>query len=133
MYFSHVAIPELRTVNIFDRQKSLTYSDEIRTFLRELIHNLRFDTEYFPHAYSHFIGDVSPGSTSKDDCIQYDTATMNGVISLEKSKRTTAKTLAEQVFFIFVKTLHELAHASIFCSGRQIGTYAKRRKGKTSK
>ena len=118
VYYSHLIIPELRYVNIFNKQQSLEYSDRIKPFLCELVHDLQYNIGILPEAYSHFIGDLSLKSTGKDDIIQYDNTTINGIISLEASNKTTPSTLAKQVFFIFVKTLHEIAHACIFRSGR---------------
>jgi hypothetical protein len=115
VYYSHVAIPELRSLNIFDKQQSSQYTDRIKTFLCQLVHDLRFSVASLPDAHSHFTGDHSGNTTSKDDIIEYDESTINGIIHLEKSKGAN---IAKQVFFIFVKTLHELAHASIYKSGR---------------
>ncbi|CAF1360740.1 unnamed protein product, partial [Didymodactylos carnosus] len=118
VYFAHVAIPELRPVNLFDKQQSLQYSDQIKTFLCGLVQDLRYSVKGLPDAYSHFLGNYAVDSTSKDDVIEYDTTTINGIISLEKSNRTTPAIIAKQVFLIFAKTLHELGHASIYRSGR---------------
>jgi hypothetical protein len=115
VYYSHVAIPELRSVNIFDKQKSFEYSDRIKTFLCQLVHDLQFGVTCLPNEYSVFTGNHSGNSSSKDDMIQYDDSTINGIIHSEKCKRTG---IAKQVFFLFSKTIHELAHASIYKSGR---------------
>lgn len=118
IYFSHVAIPELRFVNIFDRQQSLEYSDRIKTFLCELAQDLQFNVVTLPDAFSHFIGDYSSTSTRKDDIIQYDKTIIDGIISLERSNKPSSSALAKQIFFIFAKSLHEIGHACIFRSGR---------------
>jgi len=118
VYFSHVVIPELRFKNIFDKQQSLKYSDRIKLFLCELVQDLQLNVADLPDAYSHFLGDPSVKSTGKDDIIQYDTTIINGIINLEASNKRRSSTIAKQGFFIFAKTLHELAHACIFRSGR---------------
>jgi hypothetical protein len=118
VYYSHVIIPELRTINVFDKERSLKYSDQIKTFLCQLVNDLQFTIGTLTEACSHFTGNYSMNSTSKDDVIEYDITTINGIISLEKSNKTTAATISKQVFFLFAKTLHELAHASIYRSGR---------------
>ncbi|CAF1563579.1 unnamed protein product [Rotaria sordida] len=118
VYYSHVIIPELRFVNIFDKQQSLQYSHRIKSFLCELVQDLQFNVVNLPDNYSHFIGDYSSELTGKDDIIQYDKTIINGIISLEASNKTTSSTIAKQIFFIFAKTLHEIAHACIFRSGR---------------
>jgi hypothetical protein len=120
VYYSHVIIPELRFVNIFNREQSLQYSDRIKSFLCELVQDLQLNVVNLPDAYSHFVGDHSSQSTGKDDIIQYDKTTINGIIRLETSNKTAASTIAKQVFFIFAKTLHEIGHACIFRSGRLI-------------
>lgn len=82
------------------------------------MNDLQFNVANLPDAHSHFRGNYSFDSTGKDDVIEYDRTTINGIISLEASTKTTSSTIAKQVFLIFEKTLHELAHASIFGSGR---------------
>lgn len=118
VFYSHVVIPELRYQNIFDKQQSLNYSTEIQNCLHEIAHDIKLDVTLLPHAYSHFSGNYSKQTTSKDDIILFDILTIKGTISLEKSNKTTARTIAKQVFFLFVKLLHELAHACIFKTGR---------------
>jgi hypothetical protein len=118
VYYSHVTIPELRFVNIFNKEQSLKYSDCIKLFLCELVRDLQLDVIELPDAYSHFVGDHSSESTGKDDIIQYDETTVNGIIRLETSNKTAVSTLAKQIFLIFAKTLHEIGHACIFRSGR---------------
>jgi len=95
-----------------------TPSDQITIFLFQLVNDLQVTVKNLPHACSHFTGSYSINSTSKDDLVEYDTKTINGIISLEKSKETIEATISKQVFFIFVKTLHELGHASIYRSAR---------------
>ncbi|CAF1436602.1 unnamed protein product [Didymodactylos carnosus] len=59
VYYSHVAILELRSVNIFDKQQSLQYSDRITTFLSQLAQDLRLRIIALVNVYSHFTGDYS--------------------------------------------------------------------------
>ena len=118
VYYSHVVIPELRFVNIFNREQSLQYSDCIKSFLCELVRDLQLNVVNLPKAYSHFVGDHSPKSTGKDDMIQYDETIVNGIIRLETLNKAAASTIAKQIFLIFAKTLHEIGHACIFRSGR---------------
>jgi len=117
VYYAHTAIPALRFVNVFDRQQSLQYSDQIKAFLCELVQDLRFGLLPLNDKFSHFIGNHDPDTSSNDDLIQFDSRTINGAISLEKSKKAPI-TIAKHVFLIFVKLLHELAHASIFKCAR---------------
>lgn len=105
---------------MFDKQQSLQYSGRIQSFLCELVHDLQFTVVNLRDACSHFVAGYGIIATSKDDMIQYDKSTIMGIINLETSQTTTLSTIAKQVFFIFVKTLHELAHACIFRSGRLI-------------
>ena len=42
-------------------------------------------------------------STSKDNLVEYDTKTINGIISLEKSKETIEATISKQVFLFLEK------------------------------
>jgi hypothetical protein len=118
IYYSHVCIPELRSVNIFDKKRSSEYSDQIKLFLCELVSKLELTVNDLPEAYSHFVGNYVRNSSLEDDSIQYDNSTIRGIIRLETSKKTTPTTISKQIFFLFVKTLHEIAHAAIYKSGR---------------
>ncbi|CAF3306342.1 unnamed protein product [Rotaria sp. Silwood2] len=83
-----------------------------------LVQDLQYDVESLTDDYSNFRGDESIDSSNTDDKILYDTIMINGILSLENSKRTSSTTIAKQTFLLFAKTLHELGHASIFKSGR---------------
>lgn len=118
IYFSHMVIPELRFVNIFNKNDSFIYSDKIERFLQELLSDLQYDVNILPDAYSTFIGDHSTNSTGREDKVIYDELTLNGILMQEQSHRKSENMLSKQIFFLFVKTIHELSHACIFRSGR---------------
>ena len=59
VYFSYVIVPELRGVNIYDKNKSFQYTNQIRTSLLELVHELRYSIGDYPDAYSHFTGNCA--------------------------------------------------------------------------
>jgi len=47
-------------------------------------------------------------------------AILLAIIRLETSKKTTPRIISKQIFFLFVRTLHEIAHAAIYKNGRII-------------
>lgn len=100
----------------------MSYSSEITEFLTKLLGDLRFKSNILPDAYSHFVGNYSRNTSSSDDAIEYDVKTINGMIHLEQLHLASMNMLSKQIFFLFVKTLHELAHAAIFKSGRTMSS-----------
>lgn len=102
IYYSHVCIPELRSVNIFDEKRSSEYSDQIREFLCELVSQLKLTVNDLPDTYSHFVGNYVRNASSEDDSIQYDSSTIRGIIRLERSKKATPTIISKQIFFLSV-------------------------------
>jgi len=78
-----------------------TPSDQITIFLFQLVNDLQVTVKNLPHACSHFTGSYSINSTSKDDLVEYDTKTINGIISLKNQKKQQ-KQQFQNKFFLFL-------------------------------
>ncbi len=121
-YFSYMINAELREENLFDPNKALEHVNETRDSLKEICSRLLFSMEDLPDDYSRFQG--MHGKSSKHDFIIFNSDMING---LRHNQEYFNSLLYIEIFFIFVKILHELSHACIFASGRQMNKHNPKR------
>lgn len=121
-FFSYMIHVELREENFFNPNKALEHVNETRESLKELNSRISFTTEELPDDYSRFRG--VRGQSSKHDLIVFNCDMING---LRDNQQYCQSRLCTEIFFIFVKILHELSHACIFASGRQMNKHNPKR------
>ena len=114
-YFSYMLQTELREENFFDLNKAREYIDQTRNLLKTICSELSFTTEDLPDDYSRFRG--IRGTSPKHDVIIFNSDLIN---ELNNDRKQSDSQLYREIFFIFVKLLHELSHACIIESGRHM-------------
>jgi len=114
-YFSYMIQVELREENFFDLTKALEYIDQTRHSLKQLCSRVSFTVEDLPDDYSRFRG--VRGVSSEYDLILFNSEMING---LRGNQQQSHPRFLIEIFFVFVKLLHELSHGCIMVSGRQM-------------
>lgn len=118
IYFAHICINELDNDNdnIFDETILKKYTNQTREFLIDLLSKLNFSLKELKDEYSMFYGNKNLENPS-EDCIYYASSIINGLKLIENSPNIYGKAIIEKcIFFLFIKTLHELANACNFQS-----------------
>jgi hypothetical protein len=105
-YFSYMINAELREENLFNPNKALEHVNETRDSLKEICSRLSFTMEDLMDDYSRFQG--LRDQSSEHDLIIFNSDMING---LRHNQQYFHSLLYTEIFFIFVKILHELSHA----------------------
>ena len=121
-FFSYMIDVKLREENLFNPNKALEHVNETRESLKELNSRISFTMEDLPDDYTRFRG--VRGQSSKHDLIIFNSDMING---LRDNQQYFHSRLCTEIFFIFVKILHELSHACIIASGRQMNKHNSKR------
>ncbi|CAF1017434.1 unnamed protein product, partial [Didymodactylos carnosus] len=115
VYFSHHCIRDLRTVNIFDKQYSLTRVHDIRKFFHHLLPKLTFDVKELADEWSSFAFDKKSTDPS-NDTVNLSDSLINGIMKHEDNVQHIS--VRRRILFLVIKLFHEIAHAANFEHGR---------------
>jgi hypothetical protein len=121
-YFSYMIQPDLRDDNFFDPNKAIEHVNQTRDSLKNLCSQISFTMGDIPDDYSRFRGIRS--ASAKHDVIIFNSDMINGLCN---SRQYFDSQLCMEIFFIFVKLLHELSHACILESGRHMNKHDPKR------
>ncbi|CAF2921092.1 unnamed protein product [Rotaria sp. Silwood2] len=117
--YAHMCIKELLCENIFDKKTSMKYITEIRKFLIDLVPQLNFSLKELKDEYSIFHGNKNLPNPSQDS-IYCASSLIQGIKEMESSRNEYGTLILHKcTFFLFIKTLHELAHACLFDACRR--------------
>ncbi|CAF1647105.1 unnamed protein product [Didymodactylos carnosus] len=95
--------------NLFNVDKAKQVVSTTRSFVIRICNKLIFDIAILPDEYSEFAGDCK-SSRGLSDTIKFDRSLMAGCDNEPRPM---------EIFFLFVKLLHEISHAVIFQFGRE--------------
>lgn len=102
--------------------KAWEYIDETRHSVKELYSQVSFTVEDLPDDYSRFR--AVRGASSQYDLIVFNSDMING---LRSNQHQSHPRLSTEIFFIFVKLLHEFSHGCIMVSGRKMSKHNPKR------